>query len=316
MRLKEASLSEILLVACDQSYDTNAVSGVLKSFEDSNTEGADVPPAAMPTGWTALGLDQWNIVQRYDDANTGFGAILYRKPNADGKADYIVALQGTRGPNIQDWSGNLIYGWDKWASKDGGQTLIQDLIRLRDVHKIHFTGQSLGGALAQYALYDYAVALNNQHLSNAEIPGFDPTSATLTTYNGLGGVDGLAQNEPTFLPSLVAQVDTVHYWVTNDLVNRISPNINGAGNEYLLNFTQANLETGNLLRREDGTPIALGTADAHRIESGFYYGANMADKVGRTDWPLDFTEAKQQDIVPLNIAALSRVGTSLAWLSN
>jgi hypothetical protein len=81
---ERSELSKILLVACDQSYwggpDTNTPDiqkgpitegTALSSYSDS------AGPNAMPSEWNSLGLDQWLVSQRYDDAATGLGATVY-----------------------------------------------------------------------------------------------------------------------------------------------------------------------------------------------------------------------------------------------
>ncbi len=95
------SFMHTLLVACDQSYKTKA-KGVspgdyLNYYLD--TENGDPSDDQMPSAWSA-DLSGWTVDRRIDDAATGFGATVYRKPvdGQPGKYDYIVALQGTRGP--------------------------------------------------------------------------------------------------------------------------------------------------------------------------------------------------------------------------
>src|SRR3954470_15689728 len=104
VRKKDAAtrnlLSEILLVACDQSYNVNPPIRLEPFFDSHKNGGPDIAPNAMPTSWANIGLSDWIFVKRYDDPKTGFGAVVYEKPNSDGSTDYIVALQGTRGPNI------------------------------------------------------------------------------------------------------------------------------------------------------------------------------------------------------------------------
>ncbi len=298
------SLLHALIVADDQSYNgptSPYYSAALMSVGAPLTEFKDGDSAnLMPGGWQP-DLAGWTVDKRYDESATGFGAVIYKKPSGDGTTfDYIVALQGTRGPNAQDWHGNLTYGWEKFVGAQG-QELMNRLTGpdgiLSTTHSIHFTGQSLGGALAQYVAYRYVDV--RREFGRA----INPSDMSLTTFNGLGGVEALSQNYQrdfgkSFNLSLLAGVATEHYWTTNDIVSRLVPNLNGAGNEYLLDF------------RKDarGSGPALSIADAHRIESGFYQGFN---KFGG-----DFDIARPQDIVHLQIAGAAKLGTAWANLFN
>ncbi|MGA8051698.1 MAG: hypothetical protein WCA09_16085 [Burkholderiales bacterium] len=316
-----SDLTKILLVACDQSYQGGsqasppspraiATGDPLSPYPDSPVAGGDSFPNSLPDDWRSLSLGDWVVQERYDEPATGFGATLYSKTNGDGSAEYIVAMQGTRGPNIQDWSGNLIYGWDKWsdALPQGGQDLMTDLLFLPANSLIHFTGQSLGGALAEYALFDYA----------RQKVGFDPSTVTLTTFNGLGGIAALSQNVTDFDASLVAGVDTAHFYITNDLVSRFGGgHLNGSDNEYLLNFAQTDTPgSGLILYRADGSALALDPFSAHRIEPGFYSGFNRAYGVQDYSWPWTFSQANGKSIAPLEVEELARVGSYMAWLTN
>src|SRR5215207_7721143 len=151
-------LSSFTLVACDQAYDTTPNSS-LEHYPDSFGMPGDLYPASMPARFydaSRVGLSEWHTLERINDSTTGFGATIYARAR-DGKTDYMVALQGTRGPNPQDWAGNLQFGLDKWNASTGGQRLMADLsARLGEITgDIYFTGQSLGGALAEYAAYEF-----------------------------------------------------------------------------------------------------------------------------------------------------------------
>ena len=330
------ALTQTLLVACDQSYwggpDSNTPSPygaitngtALAPYLDSGQDDAGLN--LMPSSWNQIGLSNWTVKQRYDDPKTGFGATVYKKDNGNGTFDYIVAMQGTRGPNIQDWGGNLIYAWDKWGG-DVAQGMVGDLLNLdpSSVNQINFTGQSLGGALAQYAAYNYAVRLNQQHLEDSTKPAFDPSKITLTTFNGLGGVAGLSQNvsqllgEP-FNAHLLDNVTTAYYYTTNDLVHSLGDgNLNGSAHEYRLDFPKLDVSTnseGELVKLPDGSLAAPDFIDAHRIESGFYRGFNFAEQNSGYGFPVDFSQAIPQAVDWLHIGNLARVGTYIAWLSN
>ena len=192
-------------------------------------------------------------------------------------------MQGTRGPNFQDWSGNLIYGWDKWTNaQQGGTQLIASLVGLTtqtNAGNIHFTGQSLGGALAEYALYDFALARNEANRADPTIAVFDPTKVTLTTFNGLGGIEALQKDLPRNFNAnagIVSAVDTTHFWITNDLVHRLGGgHLNGAENEYELKFYKTDT-AGNILRRSDGKAIYMDAATEGAQGQVFRYRTRQA----------------------------------------
>lgn len=341
-------LTKMLLVACDQSYqpgsgsNTPPIGGVIARIDDPLEPYRDSDPSVdnnvinqMPEQWKSLQLTDgtrftdWRIARRFDNRQTGFGATIFDRDAGGGKRDYIVALQGTRGPNVQDWSGNLIYGWDKWAvdtpGDSNGPDLTAYLTGLGDViNRVHFTGQSLGGALAQYAAYDFFAAKKVVNDQNAGEPGFTPflkSQMTLTTFNGLGGVEALSSNggksgRPTFDSGLLSGVDTAHFYTDNDLVSRLgSGNLNAEGREYVLRVVRTNADGSPILRR-NGVAAKVLPQDVHRIETGFYYAFNRAAQNHANRMPLDFTGAAPQAISHLNIAGLARVGTTLAWASN
>lgn len=310
------SLLHALLVCCDQSYNPNPVL-MLAPYWDSGPPGnvnqADSYPASMPVAWNQ-DLQGWQEVNRIDDAGTGFGAVVYGQPSGDGVTfNYIVALQGTRGLNPQDWYGNLTYGWDKFRSSTGGQQLINYLTTLSTAgppgildttNKISFTGQSLGGALAQYVAYEYYDIRNNVLTG----PGskISAQDMSIVTFNGLGALDGLKTNYESltgraFDPTLLNGVSTAYYWVPNDLVSALGGgNVNDANgtNDYRLNFNTSPSQS-----------TALGIADAHHIESGFYAGFNQ--------YGGDFsTDATRAPITPINVENMAAIGTAWANLFN
>ena len=331
-------LTKMLLVACDQSYqpgpgsNTPPLGGIvakvgdpLQAYRDNAKKIDDHTNYQMPASWAEIQLNDgtkfsdWRIDRRFDDRESGFGAVVFGRDIGDGARDYIVALQGTRGANIQDWSGNLINGWDKWSNnslktaEEGG--LISYLLSLEQVNRIHFAGQSLGGALAQYAAYDF---IDNLLAVQTDIR----SRTTLTTFNGLGGVEALMQhasdpNRTGFNPNLLFGVDTAHFVTDNDLVNRLgTANLNGAENEYLLRTLRTN-DDGSPVTRLNGSFVKVSPIpEAHRIETGFYYTFNAAARNRANGMPLDFTQAVAQPIQHLQIAGFANAGTAIAWASN
>jgi hypothetical protein len=322
-------LSRFSLVACDQSYLDHIAKGAplaphLDSGDDDRNALNTMPASYSDPIYT--GLADWTVFDRVNDPVTGFGATIYKRINAAGKTDFMVALQGTRGPSAQDWAGNLAFGVPKWRSDDGGQALLERLTSLligtktefnpeqdRITGDIYFTGQSLGGALAEYAAYDFRVRAN-QLVAAKRIPEFSNHRIALTTFNGLGGIAGLQElygDAFTAHSDLLAGTITRHYWIVGDIVNRLGEgtgdlaghnHLNGHGHEYRLDF----FADGTV----DGLPKWLPTADAHRIESGFYAGINRNHSASA------FLDATPANIVPLHVTSLARFGTAFGNLYN
>ncbi len=236
-----------------------------------------------------ISFTNWKLIKKFQDDTTGFGAAVFKStvPNSDGD-QYIVAFQGSDGLDGRDWYQNLDMAQGAWTRNgpsvinfllDGGQGLDgEEYVPSTGI--VHFTGQSLGGALAQYGAYFYARHLKDRGAASLR------DRLTLIDFNGFGavaGVDAVSNEVDGFngLPSarydktLLAGVPTIHYAIDNDIVHRLgrgnpadfdlfgrSWHVNGSGNSYTFNFR----------RSESGDQNKLNLVDAHRIESGFYRG--------------------------------------------
>lgn len=288
MTILPNQLAVLNLIACDYSYNPNpavpgsggALGGSLASFPDSNAPEF-VPPvhlfANVGLGYQQVGdvvsIDGWRVAGADNDPATGFSFVVFQ--NAD-KTDAIIAMTGTNGPDAQDWYSNLNLGVTQWSEFNRPKVLtvlnqLKNADGTRFTGSLNFTGQSLGGGLAQYALYDFQ--------ANKTSEWIQPNSVTLTTYNAFGGLDGLQEiYRSGFNPSFVSGVSTRHYVTGNDLVSRLGGgHLNGAGNTYLLDFKER-VEGGLPVLDEFGNVAAVTAdfyhypdlVDAHRIESGFY----------------------------------------------
>jgi hypothetical protein len=167
---------------------------------------------------------------------------------------------------------------------------------------VHFTGQSLGGALAQYAAHDYARGLRDSG-------EFSPDRLTLTTFNGLGAVDGLtkraadnpADPESRFDQDVLADVSTAHYVISNDLVSRLGGENLNESESYVLDFRKHG--PGHAIQSH------LGIVDAHRIESGFYRGFER--------YGSDFTKARKgYDLPNLKTESIQQIAAAFGNLLN
>ena len=279
------SLSQLLLVACDQAYAGDSIKPVegqapvvLAVLPDAPLADTFLPPYSVAESGFVVDAT-------FEDARSGFKAVIYKSDASNG---IVVAMAGTDGTDLRDWWANLThYGWNQWSRNrvpllERLDTLISQLSSLSgDNPKIHFTGQSLGGVLAQYAAYEFAET--HQDYANSNL--------SLVTFNGLGAVAGLRDQIPRrgpldqlgysdftdidFVPFRVSGFAHVaHYGSLNDLVWRAGGGHLG-GNVYSfagLDFASINPETNK--------PFLLDTITAHRVETGFYYPLTEFDRSG------------------------------------
>lgn len=192
---------------------------------------------AADEGGGNLGGTGYSSVQGgfWFDSATGFKARAY----TDGNGNYIIAFAGTETNNPQDAYQDLAsFGWGQWfKNKPYVESFFADLMENGNpINSILFTGHSLGGALAQYAAYDFVK-------EGIIVPG----NVSLATFNGLGGVSGLEKKYgQDFNPSLLVGADIHHYFDPSDMVSRLSHHLGGESTNYQL--------------RSDATPIFTGTA--------------------------------------------------------
>lgn len=158
------------------------------------------------------------------DSATGFKARAY----TDGNGNYILAFAGTE--SVQDGYQNLAsLGWDQWEqNKPFIMAFFQNIKNIGQLNTVTFTGHSLGGALAQYAAYDFA---GN---SFGATPIIEPENVSIITFNGLGGVEGLKDEYGTFDDYRLATADIHNYFESSDLVVQLSEHIGGQSSNYKL----------------------------------------------------------------------------------
>ncbi len=263
-------LSKLALVASDSSYFTSAHPVLPGSALAPLDEG---DPTILPRFDFASGFIARSLFIDIPGIPTGFKAIAYEKGPVGNPDEVILAFGGTDGPNSTDWVSNTQHlGWNQW--NENRAQIYQYLSTLPASTKITFTGQSLGGTLAQYAAYEWirdqkAIAATN----NAT---FDMSRISLVTFNALGGYLGLS-TRVGYDPSVLADLNpnqAAHYVITGDLVSRLGGDpIAGighvGGSMYLLDYRTVNPETGNVVK--------VDLIESHRIESGFYAGLHALD---------------------------------------
>src|SRR5688572_23541521 len=155
----------------------------------------DTDPAISP-GFSVDG--GFKVVRSHADLESGFKYLLFQHEST---RELIVAFAGTDGIDYRDWGANaLALGWNQW---DRNRIRVFNDITAFTQHApaIHFAGQSLGGALAEYAAYEW--------LKRFDAAGrvVEQGRTTLTTFNGLGSEDGLrAASGSTFDRGILAGV--------------------------------------------------------------------------------------------------------------
>jgi Ca2+-binding RTX toxin-like protein len=306
------TLAEQALIACDDSYFTNTLPVSTPGIDPGAAPvflGApllplvDTNPSDTPQFLTANPnlTAGYTVVQEGVDIPSGGKFIAFQNTSTN---NVILAFGGTDGLSSTDWKANLFsYGYNEWTALHNQVfTFLDGLPRDASGNltvTVNFTGQSLGGALAQYAAYAW-LAQDPNRLSSGTIDT-DTSHITLTTFNGLGGVYGLQQNGGSNYASILASVSAANFVVQGDIVSQLGGGF-ADGQIYQLSFppSQTNIITGEPYSK------TMGPIDSHRIESGFY--ANLLSG-GFAQAGLDIqTIAPQSYILPsdqlTNAAAL------------
>lgn len=158
-------------------------------------------------------ITEYVIVSNYNDVETGFSFTVYEHQN---RGEYIFAFRGTE-ISLQDVYADLRLGMPQWTSsiRQKVEDALSAYLSEAGDAIIHFTGHSLGGALAQYAAYEYAIASSQM----SQMPPFD-----LVTFNSLGGVLGLT--DPRLYPdgydaAIASTIDAAHFAIKTDVVSRL-----------------------------------------------------------------------------------------------
>jgi hypothetical protein len=277
MTTVNVELTKLLLVACDQAYFTaTSLAGALEPLDDKSSTD---PAYGNPLIYSSFPLYNWASNYRVHEtivrSDTGAKLVIYKNGG-----DIIVAFGGTDGISAQDWTTNTQdVGWNQWSSLVDPQrgNLFGVLADLRSslggqFSGIHFTGQSLGGALAQYAAYEYVVNERKTAADKGEI--YDPSKVTLTTFNALGAKWGLDAHGGYVDSVLNGLGQAVHYVVDNDVVWRLGGgHIGTGGNVVKFDWTYSAGEHA-------GKPLDV--VDAHRIETAFYTHIMTGDEFAAT----------------------------------
>jgi Ca2+-binding RTX toxin-like protein len=158
--------------------------------------------------------DHYTLSERVEDPDTGFSVSIYGN---DAENSYIFAFSGTE-MSVQDVFSDLTLGLSQWSKNSGDiKNLIDRYFSENDDPQLYLTGHSLGGALAQYAAYEYAMAYG---ISNPTVTA----PFKLVTFNALGGELGL--KNPDLYPagydeSITQTINAAHYKITGDIFSRL-----------------------------------------------------------------------------------------------
>jgi hypothetical protein len=174
--------------------------------------------------------------------STGFKAIAYEKTSVGNPKEVIIAFGGCDGGLLSsptDWiSSTQHLGWNQWIQSK--EQIFRYLNDLAADTKIIFTGQSLGGALAQYAAYEWIKSKTDVD------PTFDKSRMSLITFNALGGYSGLVSNLGSYEASVIDGFgQAAHFVITGDMASRLGgdPTVGigqVGGQVYLLDYRTVN----------------------------------------------------------------------------
>jgi hypothetical protein len=151
------------------------------------------------------------------DSNTGFSLTIYKSLTSE---QYIFAFRGTEFSSQDSYTG-LNVGIKQWS--EANSEYVAERISFYTAGdseaNLHFTGHSLGGALAQFAAYEYAAVI-----MAAEIAGESTASFDLVTFNAIGGE--LALSDPLLYsagydPELADTISAAHFKIKGDVVSRL-----------------------------------------------------------------------------------------------
>ncbi|MCB1688541.1 MAG: DUF2974 domain-containing protein, partial [Halioglobus sp.] len=163
------------------------------------------------------GIFGYTLKERVDDSETGMSFTIYKNNSSD---EYIFAFRGTEF-SAQDIYTDISAGMNQWTTRNRQKVSakINEHTKPGSGVHIYFTGHSLGGAIAQFAAYEYAVFSAKAENENVDLPSFD-----LITFNSLGGAMGLrdtSKYSPGYDPSKAATINAAHFKIKGDVVSRL-----------------------------------------------------------------------------------------------
>lgn len=146
-------LSKAALVACDMAYmgEGSNRGDPLGEFIDPPDNGANTLPVgySLPSGWF--------VDFAREDETTGFKLVSFRNGT-----EVMLAFAGVDGgsnTSLTDWKESMHLGWRQWSEPQGGRNAINQYLAQLEQEgivptKFDIVGQSLGGALAEFAAFE------------------------------------------------------------------------------------------------------------------------------------------------------------------
>ncbi len=188
-----------------QTEPEQLLDAAFATYKEIDNLGNVTYPNEIPAGFKKSDIPAYTI----EDNKLGLYVTTFVN---DDTSEAIIAFCGSE-MEINDWVNNANRGWPQYGThKNGIQDLLKSLIE-KEGYKVNITGHSLGGALAQFAAYDYAV--ENKNASQ---------NITLTTFNSLGGKWALEVNRTDYakkVATVMNGISATHYYRYDDFVSQL-----------------------------------------------------------------------------------------------
>jgi len=133
---------------------------------------------------------RFKVIKVFDGTDTGFTGLFYKN---DTQNEIVLAISAMDAEGPPDTAQALKSAWLMW--NNGKEEVLGAIKTLKDsdtgwafdaaTTQVNFAGQSLGGALAGYAAFDF---WRDNKVNNPDIV----SRITLTTFDGLAGVAEMA----------------------------------------------------------------------------------------------------------------------------